>query len=179
MWYAGARLLYAVGSGARPRETVTLVDAGSGALLGVTRANWRGRFGMAVAPAFAPCAVSARVLELQSAEYAVKGAPRDCGKKLLTRVRDVKWNCRGQQLQLRASRAPAGGSIEVSDARSGALLGSLPVDHHGNVHGRLKLAAPPTKVSLSATSGSAAWELGTFRVEDCNKRCTPKGKGRR
>jgi hypothetical protein len=179
LWYAGPRLLYAVGSGARPRETVSLVDAGSGALLGVTRANWRGRFGMAVAPAFAPCAVSARVLELESGAYPVKGAPRDCGKKLLTRVREVKWSCKRQELQVKASRAPAGGSIEVSDAGSGAPLGSIAVDHHGNAAGGLKLPASPTRVRLAATSGDAAWDLGMFRVEDCNKRCAPKRKDRR
>jgi hypothetical protein len=175
-WYAGSRVLYAVGSGARPRETVTLVDADSGALLGVTRANWRGRFGLAAAPFVAPCAVNARVLEEQSEDHPVSGAPRDCGQKLLTRVREVKWNCKRSELRVEAKRAPASGVIDVSDASSGAPLGSIAVDHHGNANGALKLAASPVRVRLSARSGDGAWDLGAYAVKDCNKRCTPKKK---
>jgi hypothetical protein len=178
-WYPRARALYAVGSGARPRETVSLVDADSGALLGVTRANRRGRFGLAVAPFLAPCAVSARVLDATSAALPVQNAPRECGQRPLTRVRHVKWDCRRSALRVEAGRVPAGGALEVSDESSGAPLGSLAADHHGNVHGSLDLSEAPARVRLTARSGDASWDLGAFAVDGCRDRCRPDVRARR
>jgi hypothetical protein len=177
-WYAYPRALFVLGSGARPRETVSIVDAESGALIAVGRANWRGRFGMAVAPFLAPCAVRARVLDAQSAEYPVQNAPRDCGQRVLTRIHELRWKCKRSALHLGAHRAPAGGAIELFDASSGEPLGSIAADHHGEVHGGLKLSAPPSRVRLSARSGEATWDLGAFDVDDCRMRCEPERHGR-
>jgi len=171
MWNGWARSLFVLGSGAAPRETVSLLDVRTGALLGVTRSGARGRFFFAVAPALAPCAVSARVLSGESPAHAVMRAPADCSQALLTQVHQLKWNCENSELHLKAHRAPASGSIEVRDAASGALLGSVPADHHGEAKGLLKLPRAPERVLLTGRSGETRWELGSFAVEDCRRMC--------
>jgi hypothetical protein len=171
LWSARTRLLFASGSGAGPRETVAILDAESGALLGVGRADSEGRFFAILAPFLAPCAVRASVLEAQSAARPVERAAEECGRQLLTRVRDLEWDCERSRLRLEAERAPASGAIDVSDAATGQSLGSIPADHRGRVDGRLTLLASPARVQLSARSGAAAWELGSFDVEDFDETC--------
>jgi hypothetical protein len=171
VWNAWARSLFVLGSGAAPRETVSLVDARTGTLLGVTRAGRRGRFFLVLAPALAPCAVSARVLAGESAPRAVAHAPANCGQRLLTQVHELKWNCENSELRVKAHRVPASGSIDVHDAANGSLLGSVPADHHGEAKGRLKLAKAPQRVRLTARSGETSWDLGSKDVDDCRRVC--------
>jgi hypothetical protein len=171
VWNAWARSLFVMGSGAAPRETVSLVDARTGTLLGVTRAGRRGRFFLAVAPALAPCAVTARVLAGESAPHAVAHAPANCGQRLLTHVHELKWSCESSELRVKAHRVPASGSLDVHDASSGALLGSVPADHHGEAKGRLKLDRAPQRVRLTARSGQTSWDLGSRDVDDCRRMC--------
>jgi hypothetical protein len=170
-WSPVGNLLFAFGSGAAPRETVSVVDANTGAVMAVTRAGARGRFMIIAAPFVAPCAVSARVLSGQSPSLPVANAPRGCSQRPLTRVELVHWKCERSELHVHAARAPASGSVDVHDARSGALLGSLPVDHNGRMHGRLKLASAPDRVRLEARSGNGAWNLGEFAVRGSGDRC--------
>lgn len=178
-WSAAGRVLFAFGSGAKPRETVSVVDSSTHALMGVTRADARGRFMVMAAPFVAPCGVGARSLAAQSASREVANAPRDCGRRALTRVEGVRWSCRRSELRVRATRAPASGSVDVYDASSGALLGSLSVDHHTHVHGRLKLDSPPARVRLEARSGDGLWDLGQFDVQDSGETCSPRPRRER
>jgi hypothetical protein len=174
LWNARSQRLFAMGSGAVPGEPVSIVDADSGALLGVTQANRRGAFRLAMAPFIAPCSIGAQRLDAKSATLSVTGAPADCGKVVLTHVSHVEWECEDSELQLEAQRAPASGSIDVSDAATGALLGSVPADHRGRVEGHLMLPAAPLSVKLVARSADASWDLGTFDVVGATAVCTPE-----
>jgi hypothetical protein len=173
-WSAKGMRLLASGSGAQPSETVSVVDAASGALLGVTRANEEGRFWLLAAPFLAPCSVRARVLTGESTAHAVDSAPADCGSRLLTRLEDLEWNCERAQLRVRGQRAPASGSLQLYDPAGGALLGSLMADPRGRVEGKLPLQTAPSRVSARAGSGDSIWELGIFDVEHASRVCAPR-----
>lgn len=163
-WSRGDARLLALGRGAAPGETVSLVDVGTGALLAVERANRRGAFQFGAAPFLAPCAVRVRVQAGDSAPFAVVGAPRDCGRKVLTQVRAVSWECHRAELRIRAKRVPASGSLEIRDAATGALLGTAAADHRGRVDARLALPSAPGRVRLGVRAGQAHWDLGSFQV---------------
>lgn len=171
VWIGRRGQLAVIGGGAPPGESVAILDARSGALLGAARASSRGTFRGVFAPFLAPCEVSARALDSSGAALPVTGAPADCGHTLLTRVREVEWNCEHGELRVRAGRAPASGSIEVIDSTTGALLGSAAADHRGKVDARLRLARSPSEVSLTARAGDARFELGSFGVEDAGDAC--------
>jgi len=179
LWGAAGQVLFAFGSGAQPGETVSVVDAGTSALLGVTRANGRGRFMVMAAPFMAPCGIRARALADESAAHEVRNAPRDCGLGTFTRIEQVRWECSHSGLRIQATRAPASGEVQVYDASSGEWLGSLLADHHTRLHGRFELPLAPSRVHLEAHSGDGTWDLGEFDVSHSDGACSPRSKPER
>ena len=160
------------GSGATPGEMVAILDADTGAVLGSRRAWRTGSFRFEVHPAIVPCAVQAQTGEVRSEAVGVTGATADCGEALMTQVH-AKWECAEEEddgeiedseLRVRGAPVPLGASIEVSDASSGAVLGTAQADPNGRFRLRVPIAIAPNAVEVLVSSGGQEWTLGPVPV---------------
>jgi hypothetical protein len=172
-WSAGDRKLRVRGQGAARKATVSIVDDASDALLGVARADDRGRFALELTPFVGPCAVRARTGDASSRRVPVRGAPADCGRRLETRVKKADWSCEDAALELEVDRAPASGAIDVLDDASDLLLGTAHADHHGRVHWKAELASAPRALRLVLRLGDREWEIGPLQVRSHPAVCAP------
>jgi hypothetical protein len=126
------------GSGAAPNEMVGLLDADTGLVLSSKHAGRHGHFRFELEPMVPPCAVQVQAGEVRSEPFPVGGAPADCGRQVLLGVR-AKWECTDEGiLDVRGKRALAGAMVEVHDAGTQALLGTVQVGARGRF--RLKVA---------------------------------------
>jgi Bacterial Ig domain/Putative Ig domain len=164
------------GSGANAGEMVAILDADSATVLGSRRARRGGTFRLETHPAVPPCAVMAQTADVRSEPLGVTGVPADCAMMLMTQVR-AKWECAESEedevheasLRVRGGPAPAGASIAVSDASSGAVLGSAEVDPRGRFRLDAPIATAPNAIEVLVTSDGQQWTLGPIPVSvDCD-----------
>lgn len=146
--------------GERPTlDVFAVLSDGSTVLLGTRRGPRSGRFAIDLEPFLAPCSVAVGSAGATSLPIAVRNAPADCERTLLTRVR-ARLDCAGSTLRITGDRGPIGGTIVASDDRDGALLGIFPVvDKSGRFGGTATPNVAPTSIDVRAEVGGASFEL--------------------
>jgi hypothetical protein len=170
--------LRVLGSGARPKETVAVLDAETGLVIGSRPATGKGDFKLKIEPIVAPCEVQVQAGDARGAPVAVREAPASCGTEASLFVR-AEWECaepaeEGEEaeeagLEVKGARAPVGAQVEVREAGSGAPLGATQADMRGRFHLEVPMAIAPAAVEAIVMAGEHTWSSGPVPVGvDCD-----------
>jgi hypothetical protein len=131
-----------------------------------------GAFEMELEPFIAPCRVAVSAGGVLGAAVPVQGAPQSCGSEVMVEVRRARWSCRKGLLRVRGSNAPLGGTVQLEDAASGAVLGTVPVR---NKRGRFRHRGPadtrPESLRVRVTTDAGSWTLDEVIPVRSDKSC--------
>ncbi|MBY0401513.1 Ig domain-containing protein [Myxococcota bacterium] len=140
-------------------DVFAVLSDGSTVLLGSRHGSRSGRFAIDLEPFVAPCSVAVGNAGAMSTAIPVRNAPADCNESLLTRIR-ATLACDGSSLRISGERGPIGGSLVVSDASDGALLGIIPVmDRSGRFFGAATPTVAPTAIDVRGELAGSSFSL--------------------
>jgi hypothetical protein len=180
-WKPGKRRggkLHVRGSEAHPRESIGVLDADSGLVLGSKKANRRGGFALKLQPMIVPCEVQVQAGDVRSAPVPVRGAPADCGQAIQLEV-EARWKCADPEhpaededagLRVHGEHAPAGAAIEIRDAASGGVLATAQADSAGRFEAQAAAPTPPRAIDVRVSAGGLDWSFDAVpvRAESCD-----------
>jgi hypothetical protein len=134
-------------------------------VLASKQAGRHGSFRFKLEPMIPPCAVQVQAGDVRSEPFPVGGAPADCGRQVLLDVR-AKWKCEDEgSLRVKGKRALAGATLEVHDAATDALLGTVQADAHGRFRLPIAASTAPSAIKPVVSDGEQTWTVEPVPVQ--------------
>ncbi len=138
------------GANAPANATLEVLDADSNALLATMLAQNSGEFELEERLSPAPCAVLIRVQGVQNGPYPVEDAPCDGGGvpggDLQVKFTKAEWKTGDKKLKMKGANAPSNTTIEILDADTETVLGSVTTEGDGKFEVEKKLSSAPCRI---------------------------------